>query len=110
MQSILTCGLKPTQFSYTGTVQNGVTILFNTGAKCTFSKQTIDEVLKNFRGKIVPGGFSMTKPTAGGLGHYLQSLRQGYTPRHASFLCAILANEGYVTTHLFGQAVIITFP
>jgi len=49
-------------------------------------------ILSEFRGKIVPGGFSMTDPTPGGLGEWVQNNSAALnltrlTPRHGFVHC-----------------------
>lgn len=95
-------------FTYDGDVESGVKIDFNNGI-FTISAKTIQTILEHFRGQSVLGGFSMTDPTPGGVGEYLVSLGNSLTPRHASFLCAILQNEGYATCTLKGKAVVVQF-
>lgn len=51
----------------------------------------------------------MTDPTPGGVGEFLQQMGNGLTPRHASFLCAVLEHEGYASCSLDGNAVVIEF-
>ena len=110
MPTIETCGPegKRTTFTYRGSIPQGITIEFDSG---DFEMQagTIGNVIEHFRGQIVPGGFSMTEPTPGGVGEFLQQQGGGLTPRHGSFLCAAMQYEGYVACSLDGNAVIVRF-
>lgn len=107
---LTTCGSasKRKEFSYEGSVDKGVVLKFETG-DFAISAQIISIVLEQFRGKTVRGGFSMTDPTPGGVGEFLQQQGNGLTPRHASFLCAILQHEGLVECSLDGNAVVVSF-
>lgn len=109
MPALTTCGRAPTNFSYRGNCNIGVTIEFPSG-ELEISSDIIQQLTNHFQGKSVSGGFSMTEPTPGGVGQYLQSLGNALTPRHASFLCAILQHEGLATCTLRGNAVIVSFP
>jgi len=110
MPTIETCGheSKRTTFSYRGDIENGITLEFDSG-EFEIDATTIQNVLNHFRGRQVFGGFSMTEPTPGGVGEFLSSLGNSLTPRHASFLCAVLRHEGYVDCALNGNAVVVTF-
>jgi len=69
--------------------------------------------LENFKGKTIRGGFSMTSPTPDGFGEWIQENSQRYgrklTPRHGSFIAAILVNEGYIRSSLDRTAVVLHF-
>ncbi len=110
MPIIETCGheSKRTSFSYRGNIEEGIIIEFESG-DFEVAPEIILNVLNQFRGQRVFGGFSMTEPTSGGVGEYLAQLGHGLTPRHASFLCAALRNEGVVTCELNGNAVVVIF-
>ena len=103
---------KRTEFEYEGSVSQGVTILFT--GKPKISSEFFKEILQNFKGKTVRGGFSMTSPTSGGFGEWIQDNSQRFgrklTPRHGSFIAAILVNEGYIRSSLDGNAVVLHFP
>ena len=110
MPTIHTCGpeRRRTTFSYRGTIQQGITLEFETG-DFDIPSTIINNVLDHFRGQVVPGGFSMTAPASGGVGEVLQQQGAGLTPRHASFLCAAMQHEGFVECSLEGNAVIVRF-
>ena len=110
MPTIETCGPEHvrTSFTYRGNEQQGITIEFETG-DFTIDAEIIRNVLNHFRGRQVRGGFSMTDPTPGGVGEYLAGLGNSLTPRHASFLCAVLRYEGLVNCALDGNAVVVAF-
>lgn len=114
MKKIWTLGSasRRTQFSYTGSVSTGVTLLFS--GKPFISARFFNAILNRFTGETVPGGFSMTDPIPGGLGEWveLNSKRingTSLTPRHASFIAAVLVHEGLVASNLKGNAVILHF-
>jgi hypothetical protein len=114
VSTILTLGTlsRRTQFSYTGSARTGVTLNFS--GKPYISAEFFRAILSAFRGKDIRGGFSMTKPTSGGLGEWVRdnSARMNavsLTPRHASFIAAILVHEGLITSELRGNAVHLHF-
>jgi len=103
---------KRTQFRYSGSVRLGVTLLFKRPT-CVCA-QFLAAILDRFGGRVIPGGFSMTAPTPGGLGEWVQENSPGLntvqlTPRHASFIAAILVDEGCATSSLKGNAVYLQF-
>jgi len=110
MNTIETCGNKSVrvEFNYTGNISDGVTLKFES-ADFRISSENIAIVIEHFKGQYVVGGFSMTNPPAEGVGAFLLTLGCGLTPRHASFLCAILQHEGYATCSLNGNAVMVSF-
>lgn len=114
MPTIWTLGspAKRAQFSYEGNVEEGVIINFSGNPRVTadFFKAIINE----FQGRRIPGGFSMTDPTRGGLGIWVQENSAKLngiklSPRHASFIAAILEHEGKIKSSLEGNAVILHF-
>lgn len=114
MPKILTLGSKKkrTQFNYTGSVSSGATLEFT--GRPYIKPDFFRAILKQFQNKTILGGFSMTNPTLGGLGEWVQgNARQlngtSLSPRHASFLAAILVNEGFITSSLKGNAVYLHF-
>lgn len=103
---------KRTKFTYTGDTQTGVTLYFSN--KPCVSAEFFKEILHEFNGRTIPGGFSMTTPTQGGLGEWIQNNSPSLnvvclTPRHASFISAIMVNEGLITSSLRGNAVYLNF-
>lgn len=108
--TITTCGQpsKRTTFSYSGSIENGITLHFVNAF--SVSSENLQVILKHFNGKIAPLGASMTDPIPGGVGEFVKSLGSGLTPRHASFICAILQHENYATCSLNGNRVMVTFP
>lgn len=110
MPTIETCGPEHVRasFTYRGSVRDGITIEFKNG-DFPINAAIIQNVLNHFSGQSVRGGFSMTNPTSGGVGEYLAGLGNSLTPKHASFLCAVLRHEGLVNCKLVGNAVVVTF-
>ena len=113
MPTISTLGRRPTEFTYTGDIQSGVTLQFESG-KPTISPEFFSTILGEFQGKTIPGGFSMTDPTPGGFGEWVQKNARRFnkvtlSPRHASFIAATLAENGYITSSLKGNAVYLHF-
>jgi hypothetical protein len=116
MPTIQTLGLpsKRTEFTYSGSVNDGVMLHYDIG-RVGISSEFFEAILNCFRGTSILGGFSMTNPTPGGFGvwveYHSQQLNQvKLTPRHASFIAAILKHEGYITSSLKENAVMLHFP
>lgn len=115
MPTIFTCGSpgRRTKSTYEGDLDNGVIIKFASGStkiNSGFLKAAID----HFRGREVKGGFSMTSPTPGGFGQWVESKsrtlnKTPLTPRHGSFIAAILQDMSYLRSSLDGNAVILRF-
>ena len=115
MPTILTLGPDRgrTKFEYTGTVADGVVLHFSGNPRV--SAEFFQAILGTFEGRTIPGGFSMTDPTPGGLGKWIQSNSRQLnpvrlTPRHASFIAAILVHEGRITSNRVGNGIELTFP
>ena len=115
MPTIFTCGgpAKRTQFTYEGDFDNGVTIQFASG-DTRITHGLLKAAIDYFRGREVKGGFSMTNPTPGGFGQWVETNSRALnatplTPRHGSFIAAILREMGYLQCHLDGNAVILEF-
>ncbi len=111
---IWTLGSKTrrTQFSYSGSVNAGVILQFT--GRPYIKPDFFRAILKRFDGRTIAGGFSMTDPTSGGLGEWVQENANqlngtSLSPRHASFIAAILVNEGFITSSLEGNAVYLYF-
>jgi len=103
---------KRTQFTYSGGTKTGATLLFK--QPTPISARFFQAILTEFSGKTIPGGFSMTEPTPGGLGEWVQYNSPELnpvclTPRHASFIAAILVHEGRARSNLKGNAVELRF-
>ncbi len=103
---------KRKQFDYAGSVGTGATLLFT--AKPRVSPEFFRAILAHFNGKTVAGGFSMTDPTPGGFGQWVEANSKelnavGLSPRHASFIAAILVHEGFITSSPKGNAVFLHF-
>jgi len=99
MPAIQTLGpkRKRTRFRYDGNVNSGTTLAFRSG-EISISHELYKAVLKHFSGQTVRGGFSMTNPPLGGFGEWIERNSSQYgrslTPRHGSFVAAILVHEG----------------
>ena len=115
MPQTTTCGppAKATQFSYSGNIQSGIVIHFKT-TSARIDAAFLQCLIEEFRGRNVPGGFSMDNPTRGGLGIWVRDHSSvlnsaPLTPRHASFIAAILRDAGFLTSTTEGNAVILKF-
>jgi len=104
---------KRTWFRYEGNVNHGTSLLFRS-VQVSISHQLYMAALQHFSGQIVRGGFSMTNPTPRGFGEWIKQNSSRYgrslSPRHGSFIAAILVHEGYIQSSLQGKAVILHFP
>jgi hypothetical protein len=114
MQKIWTLGSnnRRTQFTYSGSVDTGVTLHF-TGTP-QISSALFRAILTRFKGKTLAGGFSMTDPTPGGLGQWIAENSKRLNsvklnPRHGSFIAAVLVHEGFITSSLKGNAIYLHF-
>jgi hypothetical protein len=115
MPTIKTCGAPhvATEFSYDGSVKEGAVIQFESG-NVSLSVEFFRAILNKFRGSTIRGGFKMDDPPANGFGKWVQdnsALLNGrhLTPRHASFIAAILRNERYLKCRLDRNAIILEF-
>jgi hypothetical protein len=115
MPTIFTCGgpARKTEFTYEGDFDNGVIIKFSSGST-KISHSFLKAAIDHFRGREVKGGFSMTNPTPGGFGQWIESKsrtlnKTPLTPRHGSFIAAILQEMGYLHCGLDGNAVTLKF-
>ena len=90
---------RRTEFTYAGNVKEGVTLEFT--GRPHISAEFFNAILARFRGETIPGGFSMTNPTPGGLGIWIEGNSKDLnpvklTPRHGSFIAAIMHHEGFL--------------
>jgi hypothetical protein len=104
---------RRTKFTYQGSVGMGVSLTLK--GKPYISSSFFDAILKQFLGGTIRGGFSMTNPSPGGLGEWVQLNSAALngrtlTSRHASFIAAILAHEKRITSDVRGNAVYLHFP
>jgi len=114
MLTIFTLGSthRRRRFTYSGSVSTGVKLHF-TGAPY-ISPDFFKAMLIHFAGRTVAGGFNMTDPTPGGFGQWVEENSKrlngtSLTPRHASFIAAILAHENQITSSLKGNAIYLQF-
>jgi hypothetical protein len=115
MPTIHTLGppYKRTRFTYTGSVKDGA--ILEIAGRPSISAEFFSAIMHEFKGKTIPGGFSSTIPTPGGLGLWVKEnsprINQvRLSPRHASFIASILVHEGYVTSSFERNAIILHFP
>ena len=102
-----------TEFEYSGDVSRGVILHFS--GNPPISSEFFQAILNEFRGRTIKGGFSMTDPISGGLGEWIQNNSNhlnpvSLTPRHSSFIAAILVHKGLITSNLVGHRVYLNFP
>lgn len=115
MPIAFTCGglNKRTQFQYEGNLDDGVIIYFPSG-NIKIDHDFFMAIINHFKGKEILGGFSMTNPPPDGFGQWVKSNskrlnRKGLTPRHGSFIAAVLRDMGFLQCRLAGSAVILKF-
>lgn len=104
---------KRTEFLYSGSIRSGV-VLHQSGNP-TVKAEVFTEALKHFSGRTVSGGFKEDDPTPGGFGEWLENESPRLnstklTPRHGSFVAAILCAEAEVKSSLQRGAVLLHFP
>lgn len=102
-----------TEFSYEGSIKSGVW-LQQTG-KPRVDAAFFAAALEHFAGREVKGGFKEDDPPKGGFGEWVRDHSRDHnwqklTPRHGSFIAAILCREGGVESWLRGNAVWLRFP
>jgi hypothetical protein len=118
MKTIWTLGhpSKRKSFDYEGTSSTGVTLIHQAG-KPYIDAALFTAALNTFKGKEVKGGFKEDDPPRGGFGEWVQETSRdkalsstALTPRHASFIAAILCEESGVQSRLEGKSVWLRFP
>lgn len=107
-----TCGQK-ISFSYSGSVAGGMEI-FLSDESFRVDAEFLRAAVYRFCGWEVWGGFSLTKPTPGGFGEWIRDNSSSInceplTPRHASFIAAVLREEGFLTCDKVGNSVRLVF-
>ena len=115
IRSTITCGVpaRATRFSYSGSLQSGIVIHLKT-ASARINPAFLHTLIAEFRGRKIPGGFNMDNPTRGGLGIWVRDNSrilngEPLSPRHASFIAAILRDAGHLTSITEGNTVILQF-
>jgi hypothetical protein len=103
-------GNQAREFSYYGSVVEGVAVNMGQGSQAKFPSDLFNNLLTHFAGQEVRGGFSMTEPPLGGVGEWVQTNYPSLTPRHASFIASVLVNEGYCSHFHNRNAVMLRFP
>ena len=103
---------KRTTFTYEGTVSDGVVL--TSQSNLPISSRVFETALKEFEGRTVRGGFSMTTPPPDGFGAWIQANskalnRRKLTSRHGSFIAAILVHEGRIGHRRIGNAIFLEF-
>lgn len=104
-------GQKSTEFEYTGSVRDGVFLLFRKAKPAKIDARLFEQAMRDHSGKTLAGGFDKKDIQSGGLGEWLYlASNRALTPQHASFMAAILCSEAGVQHHHEGNAVMLTFP
>jgi hypothetical protein len=112
-KTLATLGHKRTQFSYSGSIRDGVVLQQSGHPQIDGSFFTA--ALSHFAGRTVMGGFSEDDPIKGGFGEWVRDASsrlnsRTLSPRHGSFMAAILCSEAEVESSLDGNAVVLQFP
>ena len=114
MQRATTLGgpSKRAAFDYDGDLDRGVVLQHK--VPVTIRPEFFVAIRRAFAGKTVVGGFSMTDPAPNGFGAWVQEHSLALngstlTPRHASFVAAVLLHEGAARHSLRGNAVYLHF-
>ena len=80
-------------FSYTGSVEQGTTISYGKGSSVKISSDVYSKMLTNFKGLTVNIGTSRTAPPKGSLGDWFK-INEGKAAV-TSYVGPILIREGY---------------
>jgi hypothetical protein len=112
-KTLATLGHKRKEFSYSGSIWDGV-VLKQTGHP-QIDASFFTAALSHFAGQTVMGGFSEDSPIKGGFGEWVRDASSRLnsrmlSPRHGSFMAAILCKEAAVKSWLEGNAVVLQFP
>ncbi len=92
------------QFSYTGSVENGTSINFGTKNSVKITAIQFSALRKHFLNRIVPVGTSRTDPPADSIGRWLQD--NVTKTAIASYVAPILVNENFAKRE--GNKICIT--
>lgn len=104
-------GQKSTEFEYTGSIRDGVFLLFRKSEPAKIDSLLFEQAMRDHAGKTLTGGFDKKNVQPGGFGEWLYlASNRALTPQHASFMAAILCSEAGVKHHHNGNAVMLTFP
>ena len=116
MPYTMTCGApaKATEFAYCGSVNQGITLIFRNG-DVYICAQFLALIRNEFKGRRIIGGFNMTEPPPDGLGAWVKNNSREFnngtalSPRHASFIAAIMRDAGWLDCQLEGRRVVLNF-
>ena len=95
-----------TTFEYSSDGRGGFFIEYTGRPHITMDM--IDQIEGAFKGKTVPGGFSMTDPIPGGFGEWIRD-NTPYTPRHGSHIAAVLKEMGIVKESYGKKPIMLRF-
>lgn len=95
-----------TTFEYSPDGRGGFYIEYS--GRPHITKQMINKIGTELRGKTVPGGFSMTAPIPGGFGEWIQD-NTPYTPRHGSHIAAVLKEMGIIKETYGNKPIMLRF-
>ena len=109
----LGAGKKKKPFSYKGSVRTGV-VLQQSG-KPKIDARFFLEALYHFSGRTVYGGFREDAAPRDSFGKWIEQSSPRFnsrklTPRHGSFMAAILCNESGVRHSRKGNKIVLSFP
>jgi hypothetical protein len=118
MKTIWTLGHPSSRklFDFEGTMSTGVTLIHQAW-KPYIDAALFTAALNTFKGKEVKGGFKEDDPPRGGFGEWVQGASKdktlsskALTPRHGSFVAAILCKEAGVQSRLEGMCIWLKLP
>ena len=72
------------------------------------TKQIINKIVTTFKGKTIPGGFSMTDPIPDGFREWVRD-NTPYTPRHGSHIAAVLKEMGIIKESYGKRPIMLRF-
>jgi len=106
-------GRKKKQFWYKGSV--GIGVVLQQSGKPKIDAGFFQAALDYFSGKTVDGGFREDAAPQSSFGEWIEQASprlnsRKLTPRHGSFMAAILCNEAGVQHSLKGNKIVLSFP
>ena len=109
----LGAGKKKKLFSYDGDIKRGVVL--QQAGKPKIDAGFFLEALYHFSGKTIDGGFREDAAPLGSFGEWIEQSSprlnsRKLTPRHGSFMAAILCKEAKVQNFLKGNKIVLAFP
>lgn len=92
------------EFSYSGSCNEGFYLEYT--GRPFISCELIKKAIIEFKGKTIPGGFNVSKPS--GFGAWIEE-NSKMTSRHASHIAAVLVHEEFVEFEIKGKNIYLKF-